>query len=183
MRQGGFLKFSRSRSNKFRTLTVACLPPASSTMGAILCYKQSNDIVSKMKSSPRHLHLCDGLTSHRLEGSKTWAGRQALPAKEDGREEQREIKGKGYLRVIFFSFYSESLRTFNLPASSSRRAEASGLIKSAWFIESIKLMVLEVLNSCSWYIFLDFLSPIHLAYCAFSIWKVADLLVKVAFPY
>jgi hypothetical protein len=32
------------------------------------CAKAKHDIVSKMKSSPRHhLPLCDGLTSHRLE--------------------------------------------------------------------------------------------------------------------
>jgi hypothetical protein len=63
------------------------------------------------------------------------------------RRTNERSKGKGYLRVIFFCFYNKSLEVFNLPASSSRRAEASGLINSAWFIESIKLIVLEVLNS------------------------------------
>jgi hypothetical protein len=74
------------------------------------------------------------------------AGRQALPAKEDVEKTKIERKQKGYLRVIIFCFY-RSLKENGLPASSSTRAADSGLTNREWFIESIKLIVLEVLKS------------------------------------
>lgn len=64
---GGSLNSLVVGANIFRTLTVACLPSPSFLVRGNTVLQAKHDIVSKMKSSPRHLHLCDGLTSHRLE--------------------------------------------------------------------------------------------------------------------
>ena len=63
-----------------------------------------------------------------------------------------EMKYTSNLRVIVFGFYIMSYDwEMGLPCSSSTNEDASGLSNIAFYMESIKLAVLDILTNCNWY--------------------------------
>jgi hypothetical protein len=83
------------------------------------------------------------------------------------------------LRVIIFGFYRIhiSIENMKLPCSSSTREAASGLSSIALFIESIRLIVLDILTNCSWYIRLSISLVKNLIFE--NIWNLNEKVVEI----